>query len=209
MDLHFLWKAVIIVLGGTILLRIAGRKSISQMTLAQVVIMVGIGSLLVQPLVGKDIWNTLFVGLILVLTLVLVEIGQLKSDKIETFITGKSKIVIKDGEIQESQLKKLRLTVDQLEMKLRQLSIMSIDDVMFATLEPNGQLGALLKEVKQPATKGDILKILNEIDQLKQAIIPLSTSIKIEKNDRDTNHATTFSEVSKNQYQTEYPKRLQ
>lgn len=52
MDMDLIWKSVVIVIGGTILLRIAGRKSISQMTLSQVVIMIGIGSLLVQPLVG-------------------------------------------------------------------------------------------------------------------------------------------------------------
>ena len=46
MDLDWIWKAVLIVLSGTLLLRIAGRKSISQMTLAQTVIMIGIGSLL-------------------------------------------------------------------------------------------------------------------------------------------------------------------
>ncbi|MBR3118639.1 MAG: DUF421 domain-containing protein, partial [Oceanobacillus sp.] len=57
-----LWKAIIIIVGGTFLLRIAGRKSISQMTLTQTVIMIGIGSLLIQPIAGEDIWSTLLVG---------------------------------------------------------------------------------------------------------------------------------------------------
>ncbi len=73
MDFDLLWKAVLIVIGGTLLLRVAGRKSISQMTLAQVVIMIGIGSLLIQPIVGKNVFTTLLVGLALVLTLVIVE----------------------------------------------------------------------------------------------------------------------------------------
>ncbi|HZH58601.1 MAG TPA: hypothetical protein VEY70_03280 [Metabacillus sp.] len=34
MDIDLIWKSVVIVIGGTILLRIAGRKSISQMTLS-------------------------------------------------------------------------------------------------------------------------------------------------------------------------------
>lgn len=120
LDIHLIWKAILVVLGGTLLLRIAGRKSISQMSLAQVVIMIGIGSLLVQPIAGESIWTTLFVGLILVVSLVVIEYMQIKADWIEKFITGRSKVLIKDGELQTDTLKKLRLTVDQLEMKLRQ-----------------------------------------------------------------------------------------
>ena len=44
MEWDFVWKAILIVLAGTILLRIAGRKTISQMTLAETVIMIAIGS---------------------------------------------------------------------------------------------------------------------------------------------------------------------
>ncbi len=112
MDIDLIWKAVLIVIGETLLLRVAGRKSISQMTLVQVVIMIGIGSLLVQPIVGKNIFTTLLVGLALVLSLVFVEYSQLKFDWLERFITGRSKVIIKNGVIEEKNLKKLRFTVD-------------------------------------------------------------------------------------------------
>lgn len=73
MDWDWIWKSVLLVVGGTILLRIAGRKSIAQMTLAQTVIMVGIGSLLIQPVAGFNIsltfssldgWSIFYVYLI-------------------------------------------------------------------------------------------------------------------------------------------------
>ncbi|MFA9456453.1 hypothetical protein ACERJO_06710 [Halalkalibacter sp. AB-rgal2] len=32
MDLHFIWKAVVVVFGGVLILRLAGRKSISQLS---------------------------------------------------------------------------------------------------------------------------------------------------------------------------------
>jgi uncharacterized membrane protein YcaP (DUF421 family) len=106
MDWDWIWKSVIIVLGGTMLLRVAGRKSISQMTLAQTVIMIGIGSLLIQPLAGENIWTTLGVGAMLVLTLIIIEFAQLKSDKIETLITGKAKVLIENGQLKEENLLK-------------------------------------------------------------------------------------------------------
>jgi uncharacterized membrane protein YcaP (DUF421 family) len=170
LDMHLIWKAILVVLGGTLLLRIAGRKSISQMSLAQVVIMIGIGSLLVQPIAGESIWTTLFVGLILVVSLVVIEYMQIKADWIEKFITGRSKVLIKDGELQIDTLKKLRLTVDQLEMKLRQNQIRTLSDVQEATLEPNGQVGVILKESSRPATNQDVQLLKQEIFALRQMI---------------------------------------
>ncbi|SER21889.1 hypothetical protein [Piscibacillus halophilus] len=62
MSLDLLWKAVLIVLVGTMLLRIAGRKTISQMTLAETVIMIAIGSLLIQPVSGNNLGVTFIIG---------------------------------------------------------------------------------------------------------------------------------------------------
>ncbi|CDQ38161.1 MULTISPECIES: DUF421 domain-containing protein [Virgibacillus] len=171
MEIAWIWKSVLIVLGGTLLLRIAGRKSISQMTLTQTVIMVGIGSLLIQPLAGKNIWVTLGVGAILVVTLIIMEFLQIKSDFFENIVTGKSKILIHNGVIQEQEIKKLRLTVDQLEMNLRQKNVSNINDIEWATLEPNGQVGFILKQEAQPVTKREFQQLQTEIDNLRQLLV--------------------------------------
>lgn len=62
---------------------IAGRKSIPQMTLAQTVLMIAIGSMLIQPVVQENVRVTFGVGVMLVLTLIVVEFGQLKWDFLE------------------------------------------------------------------------------------------------------------------------------
>jgi uncharacterized membrane protein YcaP (DUF421 family) len=51
MDLSFIWKPFLLIISGILLLRISGRKSISQMTLAQTVVMISIGTIIVQPIV--------------------------------------------------------------------------------------------------------------------------------------------------------------
>jgi len=172
LEFDWIWNSILVVIGGTLLLRIAGRKSISQMTLAQVVIMIGIGSLLIEPVSGESIWTTLAVGLILVLTLVVMEYAQMKSDKFEKFITGQSKIIIEDGKLNEQNLRKLRFTVDQLEMKLRQHNVAVISDVRWATLEANGQVGYELKEDAQPVTKKEFLQLQADVQQLIHLLEP-------------------------------------
>lgn len=207
MEWDYIWKAILVVIAGTVLLRIAGRKTISQMTLAETVIMIGIGSLLIQPIAGKDIWTTILVGGVLVGTLLVMEYVQIKSDIVEKLITGKAKIVIDNGALNEQNLKKLRLSVDQLEMKLRQNSVSKISDVKWATLEPNGQLGIELKQDAQPVTKKDF-------EEFKRNMINLiannsqdnhTNEVTIEEN----NQENIFLEIQNKGHKSPTPKDLQ
>jgi uncharacterized membrane protein YcaP (DUF421 family) len=218
MEFDWIWKSIIIVLGGTFLLRLAGRKSISQMTLTQTVIMIGIGSLLIQPLAGANIWTTLGVGTVLVLTLIAMEFIQIKGDFFENLITGKSKVLIKDGVIQEASLKKLRLTVDQLEMNLRQKNVQRINDVQWATLEPNGQVGFTLKPESQPVTKKEFQQLANDIKNYLQTMTPTkeveqlrnqlaSLSAQVQQSNVDSEGL--FKEVQSKHHENPPPKRLQ
>lgn len=213
MEWDYIWKAILVVIAGTVLLRVAGRKTISQMTLAETVIMIGIGSLLIQPVAGKDIWTTILVGGVLVGTLLVMEFVQIKSDTFEKMITGKAKIVIENGTLNEQNLRKLRLSVDQLEMKLRQNSVSKISDLKWATLEPNGQLGFELKQDAQPVTKKDL-------EEFKQTIINLivnnaqDTQINeilnvVNTNNEIKNQEDIFEEIQNKGDQPSTPKHLQ
>ena len=160
MDLNLIWQTLLIFIVGTIILRIGGRKKISQMTIPQTVMMIAIGPLLIQPVSGWGLGTTFGIAVSLVLCLIITEFIQLKFDNAETAISGKAVPVIENGTLIESNLKKLRLPVDKLEQRLRQASISSIRDVQYAALESNGQLGYTLKSEKQPATKEDIQNLI-------------------------------------------------
>ncbi|MGI8314328.1 DUF421 domain-containing protein [Halobacillus mangrovi] len=206
MDWDFIWKAALIVVVGTFLLRIAGRKTISQMTLAETVIMIAIGSLLIQPVAGKNIWVTFMVGGILILTLLTMEFVQVKSDGLEKLITGKSKVVIQNGEIQERTLSKLRMTVDQLEMNLRQRNVTNITDVEWATLEPNGQVGFTLKKDSQPVTKKDLNQLIQALESNAQQLAQLKLQLATEENVQKQN---IFTEINDKQAKENFPDKLQ
>lgn len=59
MDYSLIWKTIVIFFVGKLVLRMGGRKTISQMTITQTIVMVGIGSLLIQPIAEEDIWGNL------------------------------------------------------------------------------------------------------------------------------------------------------
>lgn len=160
MDLSWIWKSALLVIAGMVLLRIAGRKSISQMTVATTVIMISIGTTIVQPIANHELWKAIGSAAVFIIALLLVEYLQLKMDWFERLMSGRSVVIIKDGQIQKNNLSKVRMTVDQMEIRLRQQGIANISDVKTATLEPNGQLGYELMEHARPVTIGDLERIL-------------------------------------------------
>ena len=93
------WESLLMVVAGLFLLRFAGRKSISQMSLAQTVVMISIGSIIIQPIVESSVWRTLLAASMFILALIVMEYLQVKFNFMENFITGKSKIVIEQGEL--------------------------------------------------------------------------------------------------------------
>lgn len=208
MEWSWIWKGILVVLMGTFLLRVAGRKTISQMTLAETVIMVSIGTLLVQPIATKSIWIAFGTGLVLVLTLLVIEYAQIKMDGVKKVITGKAKVIIEKGELIEKNMLKLRITADQVEMRLRQKNVKNINDVEWATLEPNGQVGFILKEEAQPVTKKEFqqlqqLMVSSTEEQMKllhQQLTQLQTQL---------NQNNLFTEVAYGEHTTPPPKHLQ
>lgn len=191
-----------IVFGGILILRLAGRKSISQLTVAQTVMMIAVGSLIIQPVSERNIWITMVITFLLVITLLLIEYLVLKFDPLERFFYGQSIIVVEDGKMNERNLKKLRLTVDMLEVRLRQQGVQKISDLQWATIESNGQLGYMLKPEKQYATKEDI----NMLISLFRANVNPSLPSNLSASSNQT--STLFSEIKNNEHDKEPPEHL-
>ncbi|MEF3312135.1 DUF421 domain-containing protein [Paenibacillus sp. GYB004] len=161
MDMAWIWKSALLVIAGMLLLRIAGRKSISQMSVATTVIMISIGTTIVQPIANHELWKAIGSAAIFIVSLLIIEYLQLKFDWLENLISGRSKIIIENGQIISKHLRSLRITVDQLEMRLRQNGISNLSDVKFATLEPNGQVGYELMRHAKPVTIGELERLLH------------------------------------------------
>jgi uncharacterized membrane protein YcaP (DUF421 family) len=117
------------------------------------VVVVGIDILLVQPLESKSILTTLAVSLTLIVMMMIFEYIESKFDFLESFLAGKSMIIIENGKINMKNMKKLRMSIDNLEIKMRQAGISKFEDVEYATIEVSGELGYKLKDEKAPLTK--------------------------------------------------------
>ncbi|MCY9108458.1 DUF421 domain-containing protein [Bacillus atrophaeus] len=158
-----LWKSAVMIVVGIILLRIAGRKSISQLSVTQTVIMISIGSIIIQPFIAHNLWETILAASVFIFALLVMEILQIKTDFFEKLLSGKTITIVENRNINQKNLKKMRLTEAQLKMRLRQEGFGQIKDFKEVSLEPNGQIGYELYDEAKPVTVQQVRFLLNEL----------------------------------------------
>jgi uncharacterized membrane protein YcaP (DUF421 family) len=160
--MNYIWESVIIVFTGFCLIRIAGKKTVNEMSGLEIITILTIGSTTGHAISETGLIKTIISLCALVALLVFIQFLTTKFNRIERVFIGKSTPVIKDGKIIPNNLKKLRMTVDQLEAKLRENGISSITDVKNSSIEITGQLGYELMNHAKPVTIGDLETILNQ-----------------------------------------------
>lgn len=155
-------KASLVTIGiyiATLLLsRMLGRKLVSQMTFFDYIVGIMIGSAAVNATTFEDNPPLFaFVMLIVVCLLTLfIDTLHMKSIRLRKLIDSEPVIIIEKGKIVDKNMKKIRLTLDELNMMLRENSYFNIADVESAVLESNGQLSVQAKAEKEPLTPSDI-----------------------------------------------------
>ncbi|WP_100407139.1 DUF421 domain-containing protein [Bacillus solitudinis] len=90
---------------------------------------------------------------------------SVKSIGFRTMIFGKGIPLMKDGKILEDNMKKQKVTSDELLRKLRTKGAFQFADVEFALLEGNGELNVLLKKEQQPVSAKTLGKIVAPIKE--------------------------------------------
>ena len=80
---------------------------------------------------------------------------SLKSSKVRKLLCGKPVILIENGKVLQNNLKKTRITLDELSGHLREKDVLDITAVQFAILETNGNLSVFPYPKEKPASARD------------------------------------------------------
>jgi uncharacterized membrane protein YcaP (DUF421 family) len=150
-----------------ILTRIMGRKEISQMTFFNFVSAIALGTLGASLAIDSTLSirnGLLALGGWTLFTLVTGFI-DLKSRGFRKAVEGSPRVVIREGNVLDHELKKLRLDLNALNVLLRKKNVFSIKDVDYAIFETDGTLSVLKKEAKQALTKEVRMKAVSSIKQ--------------------------------------------
>lgn len=140
-------RTVILYVFIIIAIRLMGKRQISDMQPSELVV-----TLVVSDIASLPMQNTsqpLLSGVIPVLVLVSLEIAvsvfMMKSRVFRRVICGNPVVVIEDGRLLQKQLRRLRMTAEDLFAQLRQQNIFSIEEVQYCIVETNGMVSVLEK----------------------------------------------------------------
>lgn len=134
-----------------------GKREIGQLSIFDLIIFFMLAE--ISVIMVENLEEPMIQGLAAMITLVVLQIVlsyiTLKFPKLRNLFDGKPVYLIKNGQIQDQEMKKTRYNIDDLTMQLREKNISNIADVEFAILEPSGKLSVFPKEEKSPLTKED------------------------------------------------------
>ncbi len=123
-------------------IRLMGKRQIGQMEASEFVVTMLVANLASIPM--QDAAIPLYSGLVPILTVLGVELVLsgliLRSVLVRRFFCGKPVILIDNGRILPENLKKTRVTLDELTGHLREKDVLDVTKVQFAILETDGNL---------------------------------------------------------------------
>ena len=140
------------------LVRLIGKKQLSQLTVVEYVVSVALGSLAGNLTINRSInfvQGTIAI-LIWAVTPILIGYIALKSLSFRKVVTSEPVIVIQNGNIIEKNMAKARYNIGDLLMQLREKDVFDLTEVEFAILEPNGKLSVLKKPQYAAVTPKDL-----------------------------------------------------
>ena len=134
--------------------RLMGKRQIGQMEASEFVVTMLVANLASIPM--QDAAIPLYSGLVPILVVLGMELTVsgliLRSVLIRRFFCGKPIILIDNGKILMENLRRTRVTLDELTGHLRQKDVLDIQTVQFAILETDGSLSVFPYPKDRPAT---------------------------------------------------------
>ena len=138
-------------------LRVMGKRQIGQMEPSEFVVTMLVANLASIPM--QDGGIPLFSGVVPILTVLGLELIlsalSLKSIRFRKLLCGKPVILIENGNILQNNLRRTRITIDELTGHLREKDVLDLRSVQYAILETNGNLSVFPYPKEKPASARD------------------------------------------------------
>ena len=124
------------------LTRVVGRRELNTMEPFDVILLVVIGDLVQQGVTQSDYSLTGAVLVISTVALLTVTLSYVsfRFPRLRPFMDGEPLVLVQNGQVIERNLRRERLTVEELLAEARLAQIAELADVRFAVLETNGSI---------------------------------------------------------------------
>ena len=135
-------RATVIFLALYLLVRLMGKRELGQMTPFELIVLVVIGDLIQQGVTQNDF--SLTGAVIAIATIAFWALAFSWAaylwPRAERILEGEPRVIVRDGELVEDNLRRNRLTLSEIESEMRLAGIGQMSDVAWAILEPRGKI---------------------------------------------------------------------
>lgn len=142
-------RAAAMYLALMVLFKIAGRRSLAELTTFDFVLLMIIGEATQQALLGDDF--SLTNSMLVIVTLIVIDVGlsllKQRSQWVSQLIDGGPTIIVENGKLLHKRLRHARLIeADIMEAARSSQGIETLDQIKFAILERNGKISVIAQE---------------------------------------------------------------
>ena len=134
--------------------RLMGKRQIGQMEPSEFVVTMLVANLASIPM--QDGAIPLYSGFVPIVTVLGAELVlsalSMKNTKLRKLLCGKPVILVENGNILQKNLRKTRITLDELTGHLREKDVLDLQAVQYAILETNGNLSVFPFPKEKPAS---------------------------------------------------------
>ena len=140
-------RAVAIYLILLIIFKVAGRRTLMQLTSFDLILLLIISEATQQAMLSTDYSVT--GSMLTIVTLVSVDIlfGYIEAlSQAENYLDGSPTIVVENGVVADDKMKMVNISVDDILLAARHHGIYQLEKIKFAILERNGQISIIPTE---------------------------------------------------------------
>ena len=131
-----------------LLMRVTGRRELSTLSAVDLVLLIILGDAIQQGLTQDDYSVT--GAVIAVSTIAALQVGasfvSFRFRRVRRVLEGEPIVIIEDGKLIERNLKRERLTEDEIAEQMRAKQIAAVEDVEWGILETNGTMSFIPKK---------------------------------------------------------------
>jgi uncharacterized membrane protein YcaP (DUF421 family) len=160
-------RTVAVYAGLALLLRIAGKRDLAQLSTFDLVVMLLLSNVVQNAVIGED--NSLLGGLLGAVVLISVNAAWARvvarSGMLARVLEGSPTVLVQDGRYVERTLRRYGLRRGDLERAMRNQGADDVREVRQATLTPGGAVVVELRDADQNASRGDLDALRRHLDR--------------------------------------------
>ena len=151
-------RTVIIYFILTIIMRIMGKRQLGELDVGELVITIILSEIATNPITNPD--RSLLEAVVPMATLASLEILTsaliIKAPIFKSILSSKPTVLVARGVIDFRQMKRVRISLEELVSQVRQNGIYDLNEVDYAILEENGKMSVIPKNANRQPDKSDM-----------------------------------------------------